>query len=145
MIATSIPGEQFFLDTSFLLAVVIANDQFHALAEQHWSRYLRKHSAKLVSTTFVLNEVATYLNSRGMHQKAVEVGRKLLESNTIRLINIDDALLETGWRFFEKHHDKTYSLTDCISFVVMSQLGIRTAFTFDHHFRQAGFEIEPVS
>jgi predicted nucleic acid-binding protein len=40
---------------------------------------------------------------------------------------------------FEKHADKEWSFTDCVSFVVMRELGIRDAFTTDHHFEQAGF------
>jgi predicted nucleic acid-binding protein len=34
-------------------------------------------------------------------------------------------------------------LTDCISFIVMQQHGITTAFAFDHHFTQAGFTQQP--
>jgi predicted nucleic acid-binding protein len=42
-----------------------------------------------------------------------------------------------------KYQDKRYSLTDCISFVVMQQRGIQTALAFDQHFTQAGFQREP--
>src|SRR6516162_5359042 len=43
--------------------------------------------------------------------------------------------------FFSTRPDKEWSLTDCISFVVMNERGITDAFTNDHHFEQAGFQI----
>jgi uncharacterized protein len=36
--------------------------------------------------------------------------------------------------------DKEWSLTDCISFVVMKERGLTEALTADHHFEQAGFK-----
>jgi predicted nucleic acid-binding protein len=35
----------------------------------------------------------------------------------------------------------TLSFTDCTSFVIMCELGIRTAFSFDQGFQRAGFEV----
>jgi predicted nucleic acid-binding protein len=40
---------------------------------------------------------------------------------------------------FRQHADKTWSFTDCVSFVVMRELRIRDAFTTDHRFEQAGY------
>lgn len=67
----------------------------------------------------------------------------MLRSRSVRLIHVDDKLLDEGWRYFVRHDDKQYSLTDCISFVVMEQRGLRQAPTFDRHFAQAGFECLP--
>ncbi len=38
-----------------------------------------------------------------------------------------------------QHDDKTWSLTDCLSFVVTHECRIAEALTGDHHFVQAGF------
>jgi predicted nucleic acid-binding protein len=43
-----------------------------------------------------------------------------------------------AWEVFRHFADKEWSFTDCTSKVVMEDLGIDTAFTFDHHFRQFG-------
>ena len=40
---------------------------------------------------------------------------------------------------YSRRPDKEWSLTDCISFVVMSDEGLTEALTGDHHFEQAGF------
>jgi predicted nucleic acid-binding protein len=48
-------------------------------------------------------------------------------------------LFDQGIEFYQCRPDKAWSLTDCLSFVVMTDLGISEALTGDHHFEQAGF------
>ena len=131
-----------FLDTSYLLALEPANDQNHAAALAHWHS-MAERLPPLVTTTYVFDETVTFFNSRGYHAKAVQVGSHLLHSPSLQLVHINEALFYAGWQFFERHQDKQYSLTDCISFIVMQQLGIRMAYTFDQHFTQAGFTQAP--
>jgi predicted nucleic acid-binding protein len=50
-------------------------------------------------------------------------------------------IFEEAWAYFNKHKDKGYSFTDCVSFAVMDELNIKNALTFDKHFRQAGFKV----
>jgi predicted nucleic acid-binding protein len=83
------------------------------------------------------------VSSRNLHHKAVEIGNQLLESPDIELVEIDQVLFNQGWEYFQKYQDKSYSLTDCLSFIVMQDRKISTALTLDNHFRQAGFKILP--
>jgi uncharacterized protein len=132
----------YFADTSYWLALELSNDQNHQTALMHWLT-LVKTSFQIVTTSYIFDETVTYLNSRNHHEKAVEVGENILLSPTIELIHVDENLFFEGWTMFQKYQDKQYSLTDCISFVVMKQSEIETALTFDKHFIQAGFIIEP--
>ena len=43
----------------------------------------------------------------------------------------------------ESEGRKTYTLTDCLSFVMMRRLQLTTALATDHHFRQEGFQTVP--
>jgi len=51
------------------------------------------------------------------------------------------AICSGAARTFFQRPDKEWSLTDCISLVVMNERGITDALTNDHHFEQAGFQI----
>lgn len=132
----------YFLDTSYILALEIRNEDAHKKVLQNWSA-LASSKPFLVTTTYIFDEVVTFFNSRNFHYKAVEVGNRLLESPDIELIEIDRTFFNQGWQYFQKHKDKSYSLTDCLSFIVMEEREIVTALTLDHHFLQAGFQILP--
>ena len=43
-----------------------------------------------------------------------------------------------SWLIFQQFRDKEWSFTDCTSYVAMQRLRIKSAFSFDHHFRQFG-------
>lgn len=126
------------IDTSYLIALETADDQYHTQARDHWQTLITA-LPPLVVTSYVMDEVVTFFNSRDRHAKAVEVGNRLLQSSLIQFIHVEPSLFYQSWNYFVQRSDKSYSLTDCISFLVMQQLGIQTALTFDQHFTQAGF------
>jgi len=132
----------YFVDTSYWLALELNDDQNHKQALEHWQSLI-KNSFAIVTTSYVFDETITYLNSRNHHEKAVEVGENILLSPTIDLVHVDENLFFEGWAMFQQYQDKRYSLTDCISFIVMKQKDLETALAFDKHFVQAGFKIEP--
>ena len=134
--------DSIFLDTGYIIALEASDDQNHEASLQHWSLFV-KNLPPVVTTSYVFDETVTFFNNRGHHQKSVEIGTNLLKSPSIKFIHVDQALFQEGWTYFKKHSDKTYSLTDCISFVLMKHLGIKRALTFDGHFMQAGFKTLP--
>lgn len=127
-----------FVDTSFWIALESSSDQYHSHASNYWLEF-QQHPQPLVTTSYVLDETATYFNVRGLHDKAVEIVEALTTSEWIQFIHVDVTLFNDGLRIFRQSADKRYSLTDCISFVVMTNLKIDAALSFDKHFDQFGF------
>lgn len=134
--------ESLFLDTSYLLALELADDGNHGAAVKYWSEIVA-NLPPLITTSYVFSEVVTFFNSRGLHDKAVKLGLSLLRSQFVNIIHVDEAIFHQGWIYFQQHRDKKYSLTDCISFLLMQKNSITNALTFDKHFEQAGFMIIP--
>ncbi len=133
---------QYFLDASYIIALELADDQNHQIALNHWQN-LDKKELKLYTTSYIFDEVVTFFNNRNLHYKAVEIGTRLITSSIVKFIHIDEQLFFEGWDFFQKHRDKSYSLTDCISFIILKRFDINLALTFDKHFAQAGFSKLP--
>jgi uncharacterized protein len=131
-----------FIDAGYLIALEAADDQNHDAALRHWRGFLQS-LPPLVTTSYVFDEVVTFFNSRRRNAKAVEIGNSLLRSSAVEFVHVDEQLFYEGWQFFQRHRDKSYSLTDCVSFVLMERRGIREALTFDRHFAQAGFNKLP--
>jgi len=52
---------------------------------------------------------------------------------------IDSLIFNDALKILKERQDKKWSFTGCTSFVIMSQLNVKEAFTFDQNFEQAGF------
>jgi len=131
-----------FIDTGFIIALESLTDQNHEKALQQWNELLKDLPA-MVTTTYVIDEIVTFFNNRNRHAKAVEIGNRLMNSRSVQFIHVDKRLFDKGWQYFQQHPDKTYSMTDCISFIVMKEQGSESALSFDKHFTQAGFKVLP--
>jgi len=57
----------------------------------------------------------------------------------VKCVSVDAAIFAGGLDLYRERPDKDWSLTDCISFVIMRQQQITDALTADLHFVQAGF------
>ena len=124
-----------FVDTGAWFASVIPSDQHHVDAV----RWLEANRQPLVTTDYVIDETLTLLRMRGHTSRASALGEGLFSSHLAHVYYLTDEDVLATWRVFEQYSDKEWSFTDCSSKVVMTRLGIDTAFAFDHHFRQFGF------
>jgi hypothetical protein len=99
----------------------------------------RRHRGPLVTTAWVLTEVADGLASTPRRQ----VFRGLLANLEVNKNNLivpaNSETFEKGVELYHARPDKQWSLTDCTSFVVMSEERITEALSGDRHFEQAGF------
>ena len=127
-----------FIDTAAWIALINSRDNLHTQAKQVRHK-LRQQNALLVTTEFVLLEVADAFCDSSTRMQAVSFIDGLESLAILQIVSIERSLFTEGWLLYKQRPDKDWSLTDCISFVVMSQENIVQAFTSDHHFEQAGF------
>ena len=96
-----------------------------------------------MTTEFVLVEVIDGLSSPLNRGRAHALLDSLRRSPHIEIVSLSPELLAAGVQLHATRPDKEWSLTDCISFVVMADEDLNEAVTGDHHFEQAGFVALP--
>ena len=128
-----------FADTSGFYAVLDRDDSNHGRAKAAWERLLRQ--ASLLTTNYVLVETTALVQHR-------------LGLTALRAFSSDILpLLQVEWVSESRHRAaleallaaarKKLSLVDCVSFQTMRDCGLRSAFCFDAHFREQGFDTIP--
>ncbi|MBC8265279.1 MAG: type II toxin-antitoxin system VapC family toxin [Anaerolineales bacterium] len=127
-----------FVDTAAWIALINISDDLHVPAQQVMSA-LRQQKVRLVTTKFALLEVADALSAPVIRSQTAAFVDGLWCLSVLRIIPASHELLAEGWGLYKQRLDKEWSLTDCISFAVMTRERITQAFTSDHHFEQAGF------
>lgn len=126
-----------FVDASAFIALGVTRDQFHQEALSIRLRLTRAGSA-LFTTNFILAEVHAMLVSRRGAVPAIRYLRDI-DRSSVTVVRVREDDESKARDTLERYSDKTFSLTDALSFVVMESLGIATAFSFDSDFTQYGF------
>lgn len=124
-----------FLDTSGLLCFFDEKDSRHTAAVR-----LVKSSNLFVTSNYVLAEFAPLCQTRKLNREnTLEFIRVLKKNPLIEVVWIDENLHQRGFELSEQRLDKSYSLCDAVSFVIMREREIAEALTTDKHFEQEGF------
>lgn len=129
-----------FVDTSAWIALLNSSDALHESAHQVMHD-LRQQHAHLVTTDFVLLEVANAFAAPGSRTQAIAFINELWQMPFLTIVPVSQQSFFDGWNMYSQRSGKAWSLTDCISFTVMNHYAITLAFTSDYRFEQAGFVI----
>lgn len=123
------------LDTSGLLCFFDSSDARHTDAVS-----LVQSAAALITHDYVLGEFVPLCQTRGLNRKkALVFLRSLLENPLIDIIWTNQDYYHQALTLLEARLDKTYSLCDATSFILMRERRITEALTTDKHFEQEGF------
>jgi predicted nucleic acid-binding protein len=126
-----------FADTSYFLALVNPQDVAHKAAVEQTKIY----GHAIVTTSAILGELGNHLSHSNNRALFLETVQRLRAAQTAQILHVDERLFDAGIALFSSRSDKDWSLTDCISFVVMEEQAISEALSTDHHFEQAGFTL----
>ena len=124
------------LDTSGLLCL------HHKLEPLHHDAVAMYRAATVRLThNYVLSEFVALAHVRRMPRgPAIETVRDLLRNPEVTVVWVDQQLHESAVDLLLARRDKTYSLCDAVSFLVMRDNNMTEALTSDHHFEQEGFK-----
>jgi hypothetical protein len=129
-----------WIDTSFLYALFVADDQNHSVAQNIWKTCTKKHITG-VTSNLIVSELGTLLVYRFDAGIAISRIGMVLDSQIITKIYIDASMESSALAWWKKFSDQSFSFPDCISFELMRRTGIRQALSFDCDFAIAGFEM----
>ena len=124
------------LDTSGLLCYLHFDEPKHQEAVQ----FLDNYDGKLLTHNYVLAElVALAIARRFPRSPVLDFLSDLLNDPNIETVWVNENLHKQAMKLLLNRADKTYSLCDAVSFVLMKQRKITRALTTDRHVQQEGF------
>lgn len=133
-------GKTVFVDSGAWIALALTRDPLHARARETWDRLLGDGAALVTSAPVVL-ETFTFLDRNATRAIALTWKDSLKTVRRFKVVPCTSRDLASAWSYFERPDLHKLSAVDAVSFVLMTQRRIRTAFAFDTHFAAAGFRI----
>jgi uncharacterized protein len=133
------------IDTGAWYALTDARERHHGHAVALYGRLTKGEHGRMVTTDYILDETYTLLRMRLGIEPVKRLRALLRQSSSVQVVRVSDNDFERSVDFMIAHEDKRWSLTDCTSFILMQELEVVDAFTFDRNFTEAGFRVLPGS
>lgn len=131
-----------FVDTSAWFAGIAKNDQYNEPAIKYRD-HLLKSNTRIITSNLIIHETTMLLERKVSKKEAIRFLRIILKDSRIEIIHADEDIEQEAYDLYQKYKDQDFSITDCISFVMIRRFRISHCFTFDHHFSTMGFAVEP--
>ena len=131
-----------FVDTSALYAVIDRDDHNHAAAKETWATLLQSDETLLVTNYVIVETTALVQHRIGMDAVRVLCADILPVLDKQWITETDHTQAQNALLATDR---QKLSLVDCSSFHVMRSRMVRTAFAFDPHFGEQGFDVLPVA
>lgn len=132
-----------FVDTGAWYAVADTADQFHSIAVKHFNCLL-SNKVLLYTTNLVIHETVMLLSRKVSKSAAILFLDTIYNDENVSIVENQKTIEKRGFRIFKKYDDQDFSITDCVSFVVLKDLKIKRVFSFDRHFSIMKFTLEPL-
>ena len=125
-----------FVDTSAFYALLDADDAHHGKSASAW-REMMASDQRLLTTNYVLVETFALIQGRLGLEAVRDFQQDIVPVLDVQFITPE--MHRLGMAALLAASRRGLSLVDCVSFEVMRELGMKSAFTFDGHFREYGF------
>ena len=123
------------VDTSGLICLFDRDDAQHEDA-----RVFFRSAPKRLISNYVLAEFVPLGQVRGYKRADIlTFTLRLARNPLVEVTWVDAEFHREAMNLLQSRLNKTYSVCDAISFLMMEQHNITEALTTDHHFEQAGF------
>jgi len=129
-----------FVDTSGWASLFV-NTQSHHLQADRYFRLAVQQPRIIVTTNDVISELVALLDSplQIPRPRIFATVDAIKTAPYVQIVHVDEATDAAAWSLCKGRPDKTWSLVDCTSFILMQNLRLQQALTTDRHFEQAGF------
>lgn len=131
--------ERVFADTGYWVALLNPRDDLHKKASAVSADYSPN---QIVTSEMVLAELLNSFSSYGavLRQTSARAVASLRDASRVVIFPQTRELFDKALKRYQDMADKSWSLTDCSSFVIMEEEKLTAALTHDRHFVQAGFQ-----
>jgi uncharacterized protein len=120
-------------DSSAILALLDARDRHHEAAVR-----IATELAGRKAPCFITNYVEVEAHALLLCRVGRSVARQWVLSGALPVVRALPQDEDRARELIARHDDKDWSLCDAISFAMSDRLGVKRAFSFDHHFGQLG-------